>query len=137
MRLREIEMKPAILIVDDEELVCEGLSRILNEQGYSVNFTTEGTTAPQLIREKQYDLILLDINLHEANGIDLLPEIMKISPHSPVIIISAHNDVCMAVNAIRAGAYNYFVKSSDCTCLLTMIHNALRKRGNAGMIFRD
>jgi DNA-binding NtrC family response regulator len=118
-------MKPAILIVDDEELLCEGLSRILKEQGYSVNFATGGTGALQMIREKEYDLILLDINLHGESGIDLLPEIRTASPHSPVIIISAYNDVCVAVKAMKAGAHDYFVKSSDCTDLLTMIRTNL------------
>lgn len=110
-----------LLVIDDEELVCEGLSRILKEQGYLVNSVTEGAIALQMIKEREYDLILLDINLPGTNGIDLLPEIRYISPNSLIIMITAYSDVHLAVKAMKAGAYDYFIKSSDHDELLIKI----------------
>lgn len=114
-----------LLIIDDEELVCEGLSRILKEQGYSVNSATEVAEALRMVRENTYDLILLDINLPGTNGIDLLPEIKYISPSSLVIMITAYNDVYLAVDAVKAGAYDYCIKSSDHDELLIKIEKVV------------
>ena len=114
-----------LLIIDDEDIVCYGLSQILKDKGYSVDSAVDGTRALQIIKEKEYDLILLDINLPEKSGIELLSEIKSNSPDSLVIMITAYNDVYLAVKAIRAGAYDYFVKSSEYDDLLVKIEKAL------------
>jgi DNA-binding NtrC family response regulator len=114
-----------LLIIDDEEIVCYGLSRILRDKGYSVDFTVDGLKALKMIKEKEYDLILLDINLPEKSGIELLSEIKSISSECLIIMITAYDDVSLAVDAIKSGAYDYFIKSSEYDELLIKIEKAL------------
>ncbi len=114
-----------ILIIDDEELVCTGLSRILREKGYSVDFALDGLYALQMMRKKKYDVVLLDINLPGKSGIDLLPEIKLISPDVLIIMITAFSDVYQRIKAIRAGAHDYFIKSIKHDELLKKINKAL------------
>jgi len=114
-----------LLIIDDEEIVCYGLSRILRDKGYSVDFVADGMNALKMIKEKEYDLILLDINLPEKSGIELLSEIKSISSECLIIMITAYDDVSLAVDAIKSGAYDYFIKSSEYDELLIKIEKAL------------
>ena len=117
-----------LLIIDDEKIVCDGLSRILRDIGYSVDFTTDAISSLEMIKGKEYDLILLDINLPEKNGIELLPEINSLSSDTPVIMITAYADVSFAVEAMKSGAHDYVIKSSDCDELLIKIEKTLEMR---------
>lgn len=130
-------MKFKILIVDDDPLICEGLSRILEERGYLVDSASDGFSTLQMIKKREYDLILLDINLHGVCGIDLLPEIRMLLPGSLVIMITAYNDISLAVKAMKAGAHDYYIKSSDCSDLLTRIQNNLFMYKSPGKTFTD
>ncbi len=122
-------MEFKILIIDDEEIVCEGLSRVLKKQGYLVDYiTTMNESALKLIEEKEYDIILLDINMPGKSGIELLPEIKDISAESLIIMITAYNIIEKAVKSIKAGAYDYFVKSTNYDELLIKIKKALEYR---------
>jgi DNA-binding NtrC family response regulator len=115
-----------ILIIDDEEIVCDGLSRVLEREGYPVDYTTDNESALNLIKEKEYDIILLDINMPVKSGLHLLPEIKAISVDSLIIMVTAYSDTEMAVKSMKAGACDYFVKSSNCDELLNKIKNALK-----------
>jgi two-component system response regulator AtoC len=117
-----------LLIIDDEEIVCYGLSRILNDKGYSVDFTVDGIRSLEMIKEKGYDLILLDIDLPQKSGVELLHEIRQISSDSLVIMITAYNDVSLAVRSIKAGAHDYYVKAGGYDELLIKIEKALEIR---------
>ncbi len=105
-------MLPEILIIDDEEIVCKGISRILSDKGYAADYTTEGMNVIMKIKEKEYDLVLLDYKMPEKNGIELIREIKKIQKHIPIIMISAFDEVPLAVEAMKVGANDFFVKSS-------------------------
>jgi DNA-binding NtrC family response regulator len=107
------KMKFKLLIIDDEDIVCYGLSQILKDKGYSVDSAMDVTKALHMIKETEYDLILLDINLPEKSGIELLSDIKSISSECLVIMITAYDDVSLAVDAIKSGAYDYFIKSSE------------------------
>jgi len=115
-----------ILIIDDEEIVCDGLSRVLEREGYPVDYTTDNESALNIIKEKEYDIILLDINMPIKSGLNLLPEIKAISADSLIIMVTAYSDTEMAVKSMKAGAYDYFVKSSNYDELLNKIKNALK-----------
>ena len=115
-----------ILIIDDEEIVCDGLSRVLEREGYPVDYTTDNESALNIIKEKEYDIILLDINMPVKSGLNLLPEIKAISADSLIIMVTAYSDTEMAVKSMKAGAYDYFVKSSNYDELLNKIKNALK-----------
>ncbi len=102
--------KGKILIVDDEKLVRWSLSEDFQKEDYQVDTAEDGKTALARIEAEQYDLILLDIRLPDANGIEILQTVKQANPNSTVIMMTAYGDIETAVEAMRAGAYDYVTK---------------------------
>jgi two-component system invasion response regulator UvrY len=103
-----------ILIVDDYELVRNGVKKIVAEQPGETTFGEASTAqeALNLIREENWDLVVLDISLGGRNGLDVLKESKLIRPHLRVLILSIHSDEQYARRAFRAGAAGYITKDS-------------------------
>ncbi len=99
-----------ILIVDDEELIRITVKKILKEEGYNVDTSETGSLAIEKFLKNQYDLVLLDINLPDINGLDVLKELKKINPDVLVIIVTGYASIEDAVQAIKLGAYDYIEK---------------------------
>jgi two-component system, NtrC family, response regulator AtoC len=112
-----------ILVIDDEEFIRINLKDIFTSENYSVDLADIGTRGLQAIKENQYDLAFLDINLPDMNGIDLLKEIKIIDPDLLVIVITGYASVESAVNAIKLGAYDYIKKpfKADAIKLITKL----------------
>lgn len=102
-----------ILIIDDDELVCLSLKRVLLKLGYETEFCLSGDEASEKIKEFEPEVILLDIYLTSHNGIDLLKEFQKRHFDISVIMITGYSDVKLAVNAMKAGAYDFLLKPID------------------------
>lgn len=119
----------SILIVDDEPEILTALKQLLETEGYS-NITTEShsVNVPKLINQKKFDLILLDISMPELDGLTLLELIIQTHPGIPIIIVTAVDLYNYAFNAIKLGAYDYFVKPIDVDKLLVTIRRALERR---------
>lgn len=90
-----------VLIVDDNALVCWALEKMLAKQGISAHGVDTGDKGMSEVRRMPYELIFLDIHLPDANGLDLLEEIRRISPDSKVVMISSD---CVESNVQRAMA---------------------------------
>ncbi len=103
-------MKPVVLVVDDEEGIRESLSGILEDEGYEVIIAGSGEEALGIIREQTPDLVLLDVWLPEMDGIRTLEEIKAFKRNIPVIMISGHGNVEVAVKATIMGAYDFLEK---------------------------
>lgn len=99
-----------ILIIDDEEFIRENLNRILTKEGYAVLMAPNGKEGIEIISEENIDLVLLDLNLPDVNGIEVLKKIKAISPNVLVIIITGYATVDSAVEALKLGAYDYIKK---------------------------
>lgn len=119
----------SILIVDDEEEILFALKQLLEGEGYT-NVSTESRSlnVPNLIIQHEYDIILLDISMPEIDGLALLEIILQTDPNIPVIIVTAVDLYKFAFNAIKLGAYDYFVKPIDVDKLLVTIKRALERR---------
>ncbi|MDP3259718.1 MAG: response regulator, partial [Thermodesulfovibrionales bacterium] len=102
--------KPVILIVDDEEGIRESLSGILEDEGYDVLTADSGEEAVKILRETSPDLIFLDIWLTGMDGIKTLQQIKVMKPDVPVIMISGHGSIELAVKATQIGAYDFLEK---------------------------
>ena len=104
-------MKKNILIVDDEKDICLTLSKILSSKGYSVSTVDNSDTAIDEIKNTSIDLVLLDVWLEgsKKNGLELLKIIRNFNPNTPVILISGHANIDIAVKAIKEGAF-YFIE---------------------------
>ena len=99
-----------ILIVDDEEGMRRLLGRILAKEGYDTTTAANGVDALRLVASERFDLVVTDIKMPEMDGLQLLQEIREYEPSLPVIVITAYGTIENAVQALRAGAYDYIAK---------------------------
>ncbi len=117
--------RPKILIVDDEQSHRIMLRAVLSADGYAVTEASDGTEAVQAVGKEAFDLILMDIRMTNMDGIEALTEIRKISPLVPVLIMTAYASVKTAVDALKAGAFDYLTKPLDIEELKILIEKAL------------
>lgn len=103
-----------ILIVDDEEVVCDFLSRFLGKEGYEEIETAEtGEEALEKIKKSPPKLVLLDIRLPGMDGVETLEKIKEFNKDIGVIMITGFPDIQIAKEAMAKGAYDYIVKPFD------------------------
>jgi DNA-binding NtrC family response regulator len=121
-------MAESILIVDDEEIIRESLSFILNKEGYRVADAANGRIALDRIREESFDLVLTDLEMPEMKGIELLESINKFSPETLVVIITAYGSIDTAIAALRQGAVDYILKPVEFDELLIKVKRLLQSR---------
>jgi two-component system, NtrC family, response regulator HydG len=114
-----------ILVVDDEESHRIMLRAVLKEEGYEVAEATDGAEAVKAVEQQPFDLILLDIRMTTMDGIEALAEVRKISPLVPVLIMTAYASVKTAVEALKAGAFEYLTKPLDTDELKILMEKAL------------
>ena len=103
-------MAERLLIIEDEETLRESLKRVFLREEYEVDVADSAETALKMVDGRIYDLIISDIILPGMNGIELLKKCREQSPEQIVIIITAYASLETAVEALRAGAYDYIVK---------------------------
>ena len=106
-------MTATVLVVDDEETARMVVSDFLRGKGYEVQGAGTLAQARQLINLGVPDIIILDVRLPDGHGPNLLDETMRLSVRPQVIIITAHGDISMAVDAMRAGAHDFIEKPLD------------------------
>jgi len=111
-----------ILIIDDEENIRSSLKSALDRRGYKT-VTAENYNEGLKFSKADFDLIFLDIQLPDGNGIDLLKEILVHSPEMTVVMISGHADISTAVDAIKAGALDFIEKPISLEKVLVTIKN--------------
>lgn len=103
-------MNIKVLLADDETTFRETLSAVLTEEGMDVTAAANGLDAIEAVKEGPFDIAILDIQMPGADGIKVLKEIMKLRPHTRVMMITAYGTVEMAVEAIKLGASEYVMK---------------------------
>ena len=116
-----------ILVVDDERSIRNTLREILEYEKFKVEEAEDGQKALNILKKKSFDLMLCDIKMPKTDGMDLLELSMKIHPDMPVVMISGHGNIETAVDAIKAGAYDFIEKPIDLNRLLVTVRNALDK----------
>jgi DNA-binding NtrC family response regulator len=124
--------KTAILIVDDEKVVRDSLSKWFLEDGFQVGTAENASEALKRLQVQKWDVILLDIKMPGMDGIELQPRIKEIDPAAAIIFITAHASVDSAIQALKAGAFDYVTKPIDPDYLSHLISNALKQRTLAG-----
>ena len=117
-----------ILIVDDETAVQHFFERVLQRDGFQVAGASDGETALGLIAAREFDLVLLDLQLKGIGGLDVLAELRRQWPATPVIIITAHASLDTAIKALRQGAHDYLIKPCRVDDLRASIQAGLLKR---------
>lgn len=117
--------KAKVLIVDDEELLRHSLSVELISEGYEVETAGDGDEAIELLRQKTFDIILLDIRMPKINGFEVLKFIKQNKPDVRVIMLTAYADVRNAIEAMKLGAIDFVSKPYDLVDILSSIQRAL------------
>ncbi|GJL80739.1 MAG: sigma-54-dependent Fis family transcriptional regulator [marine bacterium B5-7] len=120
--------KPSILIVDDEPDICNIIGDILDDEGYETTSAENADNADKLFKERDFDLVLLDIWMPGTDGITLLKQWMSEGCNASIIMISGHGTVETAVEAIRIGAYDFLEKPLSTAKLLVTVERALANR---------
>ncbi len=117
----------SILIIDDEIAICESIKMILEYEGYNVEFSTRSLEGVEKALNETYSALLLDIQMPELNGFEVLKKVKEFNPALSVIMISAHGSVENAIKATRLGAFDFIEKPIDRDKLLISIRNAVEK----------
>ena len=118
----------SVLIIDDEVDLCDMLSHILNQAGFTTYAAHDGNTGLEIFNEKLPSVVILDLRMPGMNGMDVLKQIKHTGSETPVIIITAHGQIQSAVEAIKHGAYNYFNKPFDNEEVVLTVEKALEER---------
>jgi two-component system nitrogen regulation response regulator NtrX len=118
-------MAKQILVVDDEERIRQSLSGILKDEGYGVLEAKDGVQALRQIETESPDLALLDIWMPGMDGMEVLERMKGLIPNLPVIMISGHGNIELAVKAVKLGAYDFIEKPLSLEKVLLTVNNAL------------
>jgi len=114
-----------ILVVDDEENIGRSLRMILEREGYQINTVRSAAEMRAFPERNRMDLYLLDVRLPDASGIDLLRELISNEVTAPVVMISGHATIADAVEATRAGAFDFLEKPLGRDRVMVAVKNAL------------
>ncbi|MFC1881013.1 sigma-54-dependent transcriptional regulator [Thermodesulfobacteriota bacterium] len=119
-------MSIKILVADDEPSHRQMIEAVLAAEGYEVTQAEDGQAAISAVKEKFYDLVIMDVRMPNVDGIQALQKIKQISPDIPVIIMTAYASVGSAVDALKSSAYDYLIKPLDIDELKILVAKALR-----------
>lgn len=122
-----MEGNKTILIVDDDKFILNVFSRILQKQGYTVEVAETGQETLEKMNESQYDLVLIDVNLPDVSGIDLVSKLNSIDPDILKIIITGFPSLEDATRAMDQGVTAYLVKPVKSEELIALIAKKLEK----------
>lgn len=117
----------SILIIDDEIQICESIKMILDYAGYDSTYTTDAKEGLKKLADIQYSALLLDIQMPEMNGFEVLKKVKVSNNDLSVIIISAHGSVENAIKATKLGAFDFIEKPIDRDKLLISVRNAVEQ----------
>ncbi|MCR9255974.1 MAG: nitrogen regulation protein NR(I) [Alphaproteobacteria bacterium] len=121
-----------VLVADDDSAIRTVLSRALGRLGHAVRTTGTGGTLWKWVANGEGDLVVTDVMMPDANGLDLLPKIKEIRPDLKVIVMSARNTLLTAVKATEKGAFDYLAKPFDLDELVRTVERALEGEPGAG-----
>ena len=119
--------KTVVMIVDDEEGIRTTLSGIFEDEGYETVTAESGEEAVRFAKERNPDVVVLDVWLSGMDGIQTMKELLDINASLPVVIISGHANIELAVKATRMGAYDILEKPLSLEKVLLTVQRALEK----------
>ena len=114
-----------LLIVDDHDMVREGLKHVFADTEIEVVESADGETALRLVTDQDIDIVLLDVNMPNLNGFEVLNQIKQQRPDLPVLMHSCHDRIAYVERSFKLGAAGYLVKSPNATKVIEAIHVAL------------
>ena len=123
-----MERNWTVLLVDDEALFLETLSKLLQRQHVATLTAPDGPSALALLRERDPDAVLLDLKMPGMDGLETLREMKKIRPLTPVIILTGHATLESGTQALKLEAFDFLTKPAKVSKLIETIQEAIRSR---------
>jgi two-component system response regulator QseB len=121
-----------VLVVEDDGMIAKGLDRALRQDGYAVDGVADGRSAAEALRTSTFDLVLLDLGLPGRDGLEVLRELRGRGDSTPVIIVTARDDVQNRIEGLDAGADDYIVKPFDLDEVAARMRSVLRRAAGRG-----
>jgi two-component system response regulator QseB len=121
-----------VLVVEDDRMIAKGLHTALEQDGYAVDGVSDGRSAAEALRSSRFDVVLLDLGLPERDGLQVLRELRSRGDATPVIIVTARDDVQNRIQGLDAGADDYIVKPFDLDEVAARMRSVLRRAAGRG-----
>ncbi len=121
-----------VLLVEDDRMIAKGLETALRQEGYAVDAMGDGRSAAEALRTSRFDLVLLDLGLPQRDGIEVLRELRGRGDSTPVIIVTARDDVRNRIEGLDAGADDYIIKPFDLDEVSARMRSVLRRAAGRG-----
>lgn len=115
-----------VLIAEDDEIVRDVISRFVTDEGYAVVTAKDGLAALKLLRLEEIKLVLTDLRMPGADGMEVLRTAIQINPRIAVVLMTAYGTLDTALDAMKEGAYDYIVKPFVMQQLLLVVRNAYK-----------
>ena len=116
-----------ILVIDDEKAIRDTLKEILEYEKFNVDTAEDGKKGLAMLQKDEYDAVLCDVKMPGIDGMELLDQAQALVPDVPIIMISGHGSIELAIEATKKGAYDFISKPPDLNRLLITIRNAVDK----------
>lgn len=116
-----------ILLVEDDKMIAEAIAANLRDEHYAVDWVNNGNTAEQALVTQNYDLILLDLGLPGQDGLKVLTHLRRQKNATPVLIVTARDDLDSRLAGLDSGADDYLIKPFDMSELLARMRAILRR----------
>ncbi|EIJ68202.1 response regulator [Haemophilus parahaemolyticus] len=117
-----------ILLVEDDKMIAKAVLNGLKTARYAVDWVNNGNTAEQALNSQQYDLVLLDLGLPGQDGLQVLKHLRQEKNNTPVLIVTARDDLDSRLAGLDGGADDYIIKPFDLSELLARIRAVLRRQ---------
>lgn len=125
---REVSMKIRVLVVDDEKEFVEALAQRLELRDFEVLTAFSGEDALTRLKDKEADVVILDVKMPGRDGIEVLREIKKSKPLLEVIMLTGYATVPTAIEGMKLGAFDFLMKPTETEDLITKIQNAFNRK---------
>ncbi len=129
-----------VLVVEDDSMIAQGLQTGLRQSGFTVDWIRDGKSAGAALLSSSFDLVLLDLGLPGRDGLEVLREARKRGDATPVIVLTARDEVQSRIAGLDAGADDYIVKPFDLDEVVARMRSVLRRvagRGETSIQHRD
>lgn len=127
MEIKKLPSKPAVLIIDDEKKLNDLLSRILSLEGFNILQAFTAKQGLSILHHEDVILVISDVKLPDANGVELVRAIKQIKSFVEVINLTAYGTIADGVKAIQNGAFNYITKGDDNDKIIPLVSQAFEK----------
>jgi DNA-binding response OmpR family regulator len=121
-----------VLLVEDDGMIAQGLQTALRQSGFAVDWMHEGESAARALQSSVFDVVLLDLGLPQRDGIEVLRELRRRGDATPVIILTARDEIHSRIAGLDAGADDYIVKPFDLDEVMARIRSVIRRAAGRG-----